>query len=228
MKLRKGENETFKKLYEQEGLCNLLKVPRSRRPTYISFVVRIPSPLKEKLILDALDCVNGCDAELFYVQKSESLHLTYADIGPANSLKIPLNEIVHETRQYISKISGKDFRLEVTELSIGSSGINCEVRPISSEVEEFIIQLQKIAHVKELKGLKGRSISLVRYLIPNPACRLLIREKLLEVARVNYDYSSSKEIYPERFFEFSGAEFHLVRLDKVADFFDILCTFSVK
>ena len=216
MEYRKDKEVILNNLYEQPGLSRLLGMPSDKRQHFLSIVLRLPKDKREQLSRDAIDWTNGWEDQIYYIQRTDSIHLTFVEIGPINNFPMFLKDIVIAIKDYLQKVE-KNNLLILTEPKIGRSGINCEFEVGSPHLNILVEQLHKKINV-EHKDLRKQSISLVRYLIPEPSFKLLLEKGLSKIEKLNVIYNQKVNV----------EELHLVRIDKVADYFQTLNTFTLK
>ncbi|MBW7990802.1 MAG: hypothetical protein FVQ84_12415 [Planctomycetes bacterium] len=216
MDYRKGKEQTLKELYVQPGLGDALTLPADLRPQYLSLVLRIPIDHSQKLIRKAIDWTNDLSHHSFYIQRHDTLHITLVDIGRAWSFQSSLQEFFDKLNQFLKKSNPPQINITLEKAKIGSSGINCELL-YDEKLDDWISSLGKSLSVGVVKKLKARSISLIRYRTQSDKDWYLIRQHLATLESVDADFDE----------KVSFDELSLVRLDKVAQYFDVLHTFKV-
>jgi len=218
--MRCREEDTLNKIYEQSGLSDLLQMPADKRPHYLSLVIRLPSTSGARLHATALDMTRGWDPETFHVQRADTLHITVADIGKINEGHKPIVDIVDNLESYFPKYNERDLSLDFYEPVIGASGINYALETRSGHLLGLMVESQRICGVKE-KRFEERSISVVRYRIPDPKRTAeyqdRIRKQLQGILDSNFRRHNGMRV----------TELQLVELDKVADYFEVLHTFEL-
>ncbi len=219
MKYREGTppEAILNSLYEQKGLGESLRLPPDIRTHYASIVVRLPEDPRRQLASDAIDWTRGWDQRLYYIQRADTLHLTLVDLGPLNRVARPLSEVVEKVTEVIKTTVKRRPSFKLVEPEIGRSGINCRIEA-NVELEQLVSAFYKKLGLEEEKKLSTRSISLVRYLLPGPEDRERLKELLQELAK------KAVEPYGE---QVSVKEIQLARLDKVAEYFQVLHQFPV-
>lgn len=217
MKYRRPAKEILNNLYEQKGLGESLRLPPDIRTHYASIVVRLPEDPRRQLASDAIDWTRGWDQRLYYIQRADTLHLTLVDLGPLNRVAKPLSEVVEKVTEVINTVKRRPS-FELVEPEIARSGINCRIEA-NAELEWLVSALYEKLGLEE-KKLSDRSISLVRYLLPEPEdkSKERLKELLQELAKKEVKSCNEKV---------SVKEIQLVRLDKVAEYFQVLHQFPV-
>ena len=218
--MRCREKDTLSKIYEQSGLSDLLKMPAEKRPHYLSLVIRLPSACGERLHATALDMTRGWDRETYRVQRADTLHITVADIGEIDGDHKLEKDIIASLEAHFPIYDKRNLSLSFYEPVIGASGINYALETNSAHLVVLMGKAQVICGVKE-KPFEKRSISVVRYLIPDPEHTAeyqgKIREQLMGIFDSNFRRHNGMGI----------TELQLVELGKVADHFDVLHTFKL-
>lgn len=216
MEYRKDKKEILSKLYVQPGLEDALALPPDLRPHYLSLVLRLPIEDSRKLIRKAIDWTNNWSHHSYYVQRHDTLHITLVDIGTTCSFQSSLQELVEKLKQFLENSKPPSISVTLKEAKIGSSGINCELIS-EDELDDWIANMGKAISVGKVKKLKDRSISLVRYRTQGDHEWDLIRNFFANLESVDASFDD----------DVSFNELSLVRLDKVAQYFDVLHTFRV-
>jgi hypothetical protein len=215
MDFRRDQQKTLTSLYEQPGLAWDLIHPPDIRPHYLSIVACLPKDISQRLILDAVGWVNNWAKNSYYIQRSSSLHLTFAEIlSTPPSLRVAIQKL----KEYIAANSPKVICIKLTSAKIGASGINCHVESADQHTTKFVADLKNHFSEFTIKNVEDRSISLIRYLFRDGQhSKKVIGNALNELkdARAKYDI----------LLEFR--ELNLVRLDKVAQYFELLHTFPL-
>lgn len=217
MKISDRVERDFSNLSEQEGLSKFLSIPDDKREHFISLVVEIPVSLKEILAINTIRIVQQKPMDIFFIQKFENLHITIADLGKINNLCSSLDKITSDVQTYLREFRAPNnlYEIKLSEAIIARTGINIEL--ISSDhMCELVDQIQKIARVDQMKSINSRSISLVRYLTQNKNAELL-KKSLIELQKLDVKF----------FKKFKVNEICLVRLDKVASYFQRLSKFEL-
>ncbi len=215
MEFRNGEEQTLKRLYEQPGLARDLSNPPDMRPHYLSIVGHLPKDISQRLILDTVGWVSSWAKNIYYIQRPSSLHLTFVEITePPSSLRGEIEKL----KQYILTNSPRKICVKLTSAKIGASGINCHVESTNQHTEQFIANLKKQFPEFTIKDIKERSISLLRYLFNDARSKNMIRDYLTELkANGQAEYELPLDFQ----------ELILVRIDKVAQYFELLHTFPL-
>ncbi|MGA1870257.1 MAG: hypothetical protein ACMUJM_17095 [bacterium] len=217
MKYRKNKQEILAGLFEQKDLRKELALPPDIRLHYLSIVVLLPLGISRNLTMDALDWVKSWNHGCYYIQRTDSMHLTLAEIGSISGSQTPLQDIIRRTDNYLATNTPRKIHLKLTEAKIGSSGINCHIEPAHDEIEDWLEHFGREFPELKIKPLTNRSISLVRYLIPKPNFKDDIRDSLARLEPVDATYNQPIKLN----------ELLLVRLDKVAQYFQALHQFKL-
>lgn len=219
--MRCREKDTLSKIREQSGLSDLLQMPADESPHYLSIVIRLPSTCGERLRASALDMTRGWDPETYHVQRADTLHITVADIAEVGADHKSIPDIVDGLESYFPQYDKKNLSIDFYEPVIGASGINYALETRSAHLVVLMGKVQDICEVKEHKEFEERSISVVRYRIPDPErtteYQNRIREQLQGILDSDFRRHNGMGI----------TELQLVELDKVADYFDVLHTFKL-
>ena len=214
MNYRKSRPATLCGLYEQEDLTRELALPPDMRTHYLSIVVLLPLEICRNMTIDALDWVNRWNPMCYYVQRTDSMHLTLAEIRSISDSKTSLRDIIQRVDDYLATSSPGSIQIKLTEAMIGSSGINCHVEPVD-KTKDWLEKFGRKFPELTVKPLNNRSISLVRYIFPEPSFKEVFRYYLARLEPVNATYNQL--ITLDKLF--------LVRLDKVAQYFQALHQF---
>ena len=216
MEYRKGKEQTLKELYVQPGLEDALILPADLRPHYLSLVLRIADDHSQKLIRRSIDWINDLSYHSFYIQRHDTLHITLVDIGKVWSFQSSLQVICDRLTQFLKESDLQKIKVMLDQAKIGSSGINCELA-YDDKLDSWISSLGESLSVGTVKKLKARSISLIRYRAQSDKDWRSIRQHLTILESVDAKFDA----------EVSFNELSLVRLDKVAQYFDVLHTFKL-
>lgn len=213
---KNNKKKILANLYEQADLREMVKIPSDIRPHYLSIIVHLPVQLREKLMIDAIDWINGWYNGIYHIQRNDSIHLTLVDIGRINNFKGPIEKIIKGIEDKLEKNKTKDLSFKLIKPEIGSSGINIKIEP-TSDLKKLTNDLYIFIDENNIKTLEKRSISLIRYLIPEESYKILIKESLSKLENLEIFYN--QQVYID--------ELKLVRLDKVAEYFQILHVFKL-
>ena len=210
-----GKKMTLDGIFEQKNIRQELSKDPKDRTHYLSLVCKIPENSQGKIHTFSEKCVSEWDKDTYFVQKEKTQHLTIVDFGPYSEVGDHIEQLKTNIDETLKEYNSQDIFFWLTEPIIAQSGINYGIKA-SNVLNDISNKLQVLTEFDK-RELKTRSVSLMRYLIPNESFKSTIRDQLIGIENLIMDY---KEKIPVK-------EFLLVRLDKVADHFEIIQTFPV-
>jgi len=202
-------------LYEQENIRQeLCKCPENRTH-FLSLVCKLPKNSQDILKEFSEKCTEKWDKRTYYSQNKETYHLTIVGFGSDPSKIPPVDQLIENINSVLKRYNNQDIYFYLTEPLLAKSGVNYMIEP-SEEMVNMSSELQEHSNYKKTK-LTNRNISLIRYLIPEDSFKLMIKNQMIGIKDLIMDYKEKILV----------KELLLVRLDKVADYFETIHTFSI-